>query len=286
MTAISKDMALTPSAGPCLSYPLHGLHVIVTGGSGGIGGGIARALVSAGAKVAILSRNPPEKWHEPPPLDWPCANWISCDLNDLVGTKLALTKYLDEAPPPDVLVHSAVDYGVGGRKSFEQTVFDEWLQMFNVNVHAPFLLTSVMLPYLKGRPKALVLFISSEVVFNAGPHRVAYAATKSALHGTMSGLAKEVEGTGLSVVGVLPEMMIDTPGIRRRRPEGFDYSGYSEPSDFANSTMALIARLGAGDNGKSLIVRASGDLVQVGDFSAPSQSRPLADDRTAAGVGK
>lgn len=276
----SSDMTNTPSMPS--ARPLAGCHALVTGGSAGIGAGIARALFGAGAQVGIVARRPPETWARPMPPDWPRRSWIEADLNDAQASSAALHRYLEAAPPPDILVHSAVSYGVGGRKGFGGIGTDEWQQMFAVNVHAPFVLTRELLPSLLARPRSLVLYVSSEVVFNAGPGRAAYAATKAALHSTMTSLAQETVDAGLSVVGVLPETMVDTPGIRRRRAADFDYTGYASPDDFARPLVPLVAGFGEGCHGRSLVVTADGGLVPVDRLAVPSQSRPLAPAGSAA----
>jgi hypothetical protein len=77
------------------------------------------------------------------------------------------------------------------------------------------------------------------------------------------------------VVQVLPAGMVDSAGIRRRRPANLDYSSYMKPSSFGRLVSELAVTVGEGCHGDSLVVDGDGDWWSVYDRLPVSQSRVL-----------
>ncbi len=254
---------------------LAGLNIIVTGGSSGIGHAMAEALIHAQADVAIISRRSPEQWEHTLPTGWRRDHWIVGDFNQPELLVKNTEKWVAEhwSGKVDGIIHSAVSYGFGSRHTFLEIVPEEWQEIVNVGAYGPFLLTKALLPQLLRQPKGLILHVSSEVAFNAGPGRIGYSATKSAARAMFTGLAQELQGSSVSVVGVLPEGMVDTPGIRRRRPADFDYSDYATADTFAKVTLLLVETFGSAYHGEFLVVDAMGNYRRLIGEDIASQSR-------------
>ncbi|MEU1229665.1 SDR family NAD(P)-dependent oxidoreductase [Streptomyces sp. NPDC005828] len=256
----------------------NGRRALVVGGSTGIGRGIADAWADAGLDVTVLSRSAPAG---------PGAGrlrWRSVDLTD----PGRVVEALDEAAvqPLHAVCYSAVHYGAG-RALFRDCDVAEWRRQIDVNLHGLWLTLDRTLPALR-RPDSPGMFlgISSEVVYNAGPGRSGYAASKAAASALLDSVAQEESaqspgGEALRIVQALPAGMVDTPGIRRRRPEDFDYSAYMTPAGFGPLARELAATSGAGLHGAHLVVGASGTWRPVGEGMPVSQSRALA-ARTAS----
>lgn len=251
------------------------LNVVVTGGSSGIGSAMAEALIYAQANVAIISRHSPDQWDNPVPTNWSKDNWISGDFNhpEILVKKTQQWVAEQWGGKIDVLIHSAVSYGYGSRHTFLHILPEELKEIMDVSVYSPFLLTRALLPFMLEQQKGLIIHISSEVAFNPGPGRIGYSVAKSAARTMFTGLAQELESSPVSVVGILPEGMVDTPGIRRRRPNDFDYSSYASANTFAPITLSLIETGSARYHGKFLgIDRAGNHRIIVGD-NIVSQSK-------------
>lgn len=266
---------------------LLGRTVLVTGGSSGIGNAIARGLFEAGAQVFVLARRAPHTWERPLPAAWPAERgFLQADLGDAEGTRRCLERWLAaEGRALDALVHSAVTYGSPARRPFTQMRLEEWDRVFAVGPRAYFNLVHSVLPVLLARPAALILSLSSEVAYNPAPGRIDYGASKAASRSLSMSLAEELRDTRVSVVELLPEGMVDTPGIRRRRPPGTDLSGHASADSFAPAACRLVASAGAGLNGCTFMVAADGALSGVQGERPPSQTH-LAEARpAAAGVG-
>ncbi len=241
---------------------LTGRRMIVVGGSTGIGHGIADAWFAAGAEVVVCSRNrPADAAH----LGWERIDLTEPDhayerLADLGGGRV------------DAVCFSAVHYGEK-RANFSDVSEEEWRRQLEVNVTGLWLTLQALLPPLREAGPGLFVGVSSEVAFNAGPGRAGYAASKAAAKALLDSVAQEEDG--VHVVQVLPAGMVDSPGIRRRRPAGFDYSSYMQPASFGKLATELAVTAGGGYNGDSLVVGANGDWWSSYDRLPVSQSRTL-----------
>ncbi|MXP49068.1 hypothetical protein FD733_05460 [Pantoea sp. Eser] len=112
----------------------------------------------------------------------------------------------------------------------------------------------------------------SEVVYNVGPGRSGYAATKAACASLIDSLSQEEDPAEVRFISVLPSGMVDSAGIRRRRPSDFDYSGYMKPESFERIAVELIANQNHFINGESLMVQANGHWQPVQETKPASQS--------------
>ncbi|MEE1756452.1 SDR family NAD(P)-dependent oxidoreductase [Streptomyces sp. SP18CS02] len=260
-----------------LTPSVEGRRALVVGGSTGIGRGIADAWADAGLDVLVLSRSAPRG---------PGAerlDWLATDLTDAARVDEVLTAAT--AGPLHAVCYSAVHYG-DRRALFDEVTEAEWRRQVDVNLHGLWLTLSRTLPVLRRtEDPGLFVGVSSEVVYNAGPGRSGYAASKAACAVLLDSVAQEEllgradEGEGqeerVRVVQVLPAEMVDTPGIRRRRPEDFDYSSYMRPASFAPLARELATTAGAGLHGAHLVVDGDGTWQPVGDRTPVSQSRKV-----------
>ncbi|GGS44952.1 SDR family NAD(P)-dependent oxidoreductase [Actinokineospora fastidiosa] len=239
---------------------LAGRRMIVVGGTTGIGRGIADAWAAAGADVVVCGRSRPA---DPGRLRW---ERVDLTEPDHARDRLAALG----AGPVHAVCFSSVYYGEG-RADFRDVSIGEWRAQLAVNVTGLWITLQAFLPALRDAGPGLVVGVSSEVAFNAGPGRSGYAASKAAAKTLLDSIAQEEDE--VRVVQVLPAGMVDTPGIRRRRPVGFDYSSYMTPSCFARVATELAATSGEGRHGDSLVVDGDGGWWSAYDRPPVSQSR-------------
>ncbi len=248
---------------------LRNTTVFVVGGSAGIGRGIADALVKADARVVVLSRTPPKNTLEFTHL---ALEWRQLDLSRPEESRIQLMAALNEfGSQLDAVFYSAVYYGAK-RAPFLAVTEEEWQQQLNVNLNGLWLSLSLTLPFLKKRTPSLFVHLSSEVVYNAGPYRSGYAATKAAASNLISSLAQEDVSEQVRLVQLLPAKMVDTPGIRSRRADDFDYSDYMSPKHFQSAAIKLIQTRGKGMHGKSWVVNEQAQLQHIMQATPISQS--------------
>src|SRR3989338_2503611 len=239
--------------------------ILVIGGSSGIGRGIADALAKAHARVVVLSRTPPAE-------ESTFLEWRFLDLSQPNESRIQLTAVLKELGSQlDVVFYSAVYYGAK-RTLFLKVAEEEWRQQLNVNLHGLWLSLSLTLPWLQRRAPALFVHLSSEVVYNAGPERSGYAATKAAASNLIRSLAQEDPSGKVRLIQLLPEKMVNTSGIRRRRPANFDYHNYMTPQHFSQVALQLVQTRGEGIHGESWVVRDQRQMQRVEEAVPISQS--------------
>lgn len=238
-----------------------GRQALVVGGSTGIGRAIADAWSRVGLEVTVLSRNPPSNPGK--------IRWMSVDLTDHRAVQAALSEAA--ASPLQAVCYAAVYYG-DRRSLFSDTTLSEWRQQLEVNLNGLWLTLQATLPLLRQSQPGLFLNVSSEVVYNGGPGRSGYAATKAACASLMDSLRQEEDPGEVRFISVLPEGMVDSAGIRRRRPSDFDYSGYMRPESFDQIAVEFVTNQDAFTNGESFIVRADGHWQPVQENQPASQS--------------
>jgi NAD(P)-dependent dehydrogenase (short-subunit alcohol dehydrogenase family) len=263
-------MSYTPNSIIQTDINLRNTTALVIGGSAGIGRGIADALAAAHARVVVLSRTSPRY---SPTVPMPLLEWRALDLSDPSSSRMQLSAVLEEfGTHLDAVFYSAIHYGAK-RTPFLAVSEDEWLRQVNVNLNGLWLSLALTLPALQQRAPSLFVHLSSEVVYNAGPERSGYAATKAAASNLMRSIAQEDHAAPVRLVQLLPEKMVDTAGIRSRRPDDFDYSDYMTPRDFQLAALQLMQTRGEGKHGESFVVGENGEMRHINDLTPASQSR-------------
>lgn len=172
--------------------------ILVTGAGDGIGRACALTCAAHGATVVLIGRTPSKLeavYDEIEAAGFPQP--ALCPLN----LETALEKdYLDLADQLfdtfgklDGLVHNAAL--LGPRTMLDNVKADAWLQLMQVNVNAPFLLSKSMMPLLRAAPDASVVCVSSSVGRKGRAYWGPYAVSKFALEGMMQVFADEQDGT-------------------------------------------------------------------------------------------
>lgn len=237
------------------------MGVLLTGGSSGIGRAILEDLLGSGIRVTVVSRRDPRVWEPPVSGDRSAFGWLKLDLSDRDSVTRVLEEWLrSNGGSLDSVIHSAVCYGSDGRHPFTEHSAKEFDEVYAVNVYAQFVVTRATVPYLLERPRGCVLGISSDVALLPGPGRVAYASSKAASHSVLAALAMEVAGSNVAVVELAPEGHVDTPGLRRRRPVGFDFSVVGRAGVFGPAVNWILQQGSPDMNGKSFILSRTGEL--------------------------
>lgn len=181
-------------------FDLTGKNALVTGASGGIGGGIAEALHAAGANVALSgTREAPLK--ELAEKLGGKAHVVPANLADpeAVG---ALPKAAAEAMGSvDILVNNA---GITRDNLFMRMSDDEWRQVLDVNLTSVFQLSRAVLRGMMKARWGRIINITSVVGTTGNPGQGNYAAAKAGLVGMSKSLAYEVASRGITVNCVAP----------------------------------------------------------------------------------
>jgi short-subunit dehydrogenase len=171
---------------------LAGRHVVITGGSRGLGAAMAREFASADARVTLVART--ERALAEVAVETGAA-YVVADLrspDDLIAR-------LEQDTPIDVLVNNA---GIDEIGSFVDIDAATIRDVFTINAIAPAELARQAVPGMVARGGGRLVFISSLSAQVAMPGLAVYSATKAALSQLAEGLRVDLAGTGVGVTSV------------------------------------------------------------------------------------
>jgi 3-oxoacyl-[acyl-carrier protein] reductase len=175
----------------------------VTGGSGDIGGAIARALAADGCNVFVHAHAGLERAQavvDAIAAGGGRAQAIGFDLTNAGATRAALDRVL-EAGPIQILVHNA---GVHDDAPLAGMREDQWRRVIDVSLNGFFHVTQPLLLPMARTRWGRIVSVSSVAAVLGNRGQVNYAAAKSALHGASKSLAREMASRGISVNVVAP----------------------------------------------------------------------------------
>ena len=193
-----------------------GENVLITGGCGDIGRGIARAFLDEGKRVTLVDLNtePGSKLEADPDR----LRLIELDLADAVATEEALRPLACSDDAPDVLVNGvgwSPKYNAKGEfwKTWDMPV-DHFKAVVDVNLTSVFQCTGLFIPAMLKRGHGRIINISSLAARVGGDVApVHYVSGKAGVLGLTKVVARELSGTGLTINAVNPGR-IDTQMIK------------------------------------------------------------------------
>ncbi|MGN6519086.1 MAG: 3-oxoacyl-ACP reductase FabG [Dokdonella sp.] len=178
-------------------------RALVTGGSGDIGGAIARALAADGCEVLVHAHSGLERAQAVVTEIGAAggrARAIAFDLVDGEAARVALEGELEHGPI-QVVVHNA---GIHDDAPLAGMREEQWRRVIDVSLHGFFhVVQPLLLPMARTRWGRIVSLSSvAAVLGNRG--QANYAAAKSALHGATRSLAREMASRGITANVVAP----------------------------------------------------------------------------------
>ena len=244
-------------------FRLDGRCALVTGASGGIGGGIARALHARGAAVTLAGRNAEALAALAAALGGR-AHVAQADLADPAAAD-ALVKSAEGAMGKlDILVNNA---GLT-RDGLAMRMKDEdWQAVIDVNLGAAFRLARAALRGMMRQRFGRIVTITSVVGHTGNPGQANYAASKAGLAGMTKALAAEVATRDITVNCVAPgfietamtESLTDSQKeqLRARIPAG----RFGRPEDVAGGVVFLASDEAAYITGQTLHVNGGMAMI-------------------------
>jgi 3-oxoacyl-[acyl-carrier protein] reductase len=181
-------------------FDLTGKGALVTGATGGIGGGIARAFHKQGATV-VLSGTKAEKLEALRAELGERAHVLACDLADrkavaeLAGKAEALTGHLD------IVVNNA---GMTKDNLFMLLKDDDWDKVLAVNLTSAFTLCRAAVRGMMKRRWGRIINITSISGIIGNPGQANYAASKAGMIGMTKSMAREVAPRGITANCIAP----------------------------------------------------------------------------------
>ena len=192
-----------------MTQSLKGRSVAVTGGSKGIGKGIARVFAQAGAKVAIIARHADQAEASAKEIGRG-AFGLAGDVTSLASMEKALKAVADKNGGLDVLCANA---GIFPPAKLEDMTSEQWDEVVDTNLKGTFHSVKAAIPYMKKSDQGRIVLTSSITGPVTGfPGWTHYGATKAGQLGFMRTACIELAKYGITVNAVMPGNII-TEGL-------------------------------------------------------------------------
>lgn len=230
-------------------FDLSGQTALITGGGTGLGFGIAKCFVAAGARVVLVGRREAE-------LNKACsalgtnAFTLRGDVNQTEHTEALLDNAEKLAGPITILVNNA---GVHLKKDALDTSDAEFASVMQTHVFGAFALAREAGRRMLARKSGNVIFIASMASFLSIPKIVAYTTAKTATLGLVRALAAEWGPSGVRVNAIAPGWIhsdmtakaLDNDPPRKAKILGRTALGrFGEAEDIGWAAVYLCSRAG------------------------------------------
>lgn len=182
-------------------------YAIVTGGTSGIGLGVAKMLLSKGYYVFATYVGTPLNFNLP---DFEPILVNQTDRNDVYRF---IEHVKNKTTHIDCLVCNA---GISIRKEFTEYADSDWDMMMEVAVNSHFIMCRELFPIIPGGSR--IIFTGSQMALTPHATVLAYGVTKAAVHALCKNLVKEFEGTGTTVNTIVPGF-VNTPWQKEKPDE-------------------------------------------------------------------
>ena len=170
--------------------------IVVSGGGQGIGLGISRILLEAGARLLIVQRSPLAAELTSQPVELIEADLALADSYDAIAN--AISRNHDHV---DALVNNA---GFMFEQTLEQMQLEDWNRMLAVNLTAPVFLSRALLPLMRAAGGGSIVNIGSIEGLAANPQHAAYCASKGGLHALTKAMAVDLGSDNIRVNAIAP----------------------------------------------------------------------------------
>jgi 2-deoxy-D-gluconate 3-dehydrogenase len=200
------------------NFTLHGKAALVTGGNGGIGLAMARALREAGAALAIAGRDSAKNAAAARELD---AVALGCDVSKEGECRAMVDEAARRLGRLDVLLNNA---GINVRKAPQDYSLEEWRLVIDTNLTSAFVASQAAYAHMKRAGGGKIINIGSMMSLFGASFAAPYGASKGGIVQLTKSLAAAWAKDNIQVNAVLPGW-IDTALTRRARE---DVSGLHE----------------------------------------------------------
>ncbi|GAA3344621.1 SDR family NAD(P)-dependent oxidoreductase [Amorphoplanes nipponensis] len=219
--------------------------VLVTGGAGGLGGAVLKALrdqdwrIVAPVRTGGAGRLPQG------------VVTVTADLNDPAEVAAAVaTASAEPGAPLRAVINLAGGYAGGG--PVHETPVEDFEAILRANLRPTYLVTAAALPHLVDAGGGSVVCVSSRAAVAPFAGAAGYATAKAAVLAFANAVAVEYRKSGVRCNTVLPSV-IDTPANRAAQP-GADFSRWVTPAEIAQVITFLAGDGSAPTSGATIPV--------------------------------
>jgi NAD(P)-dependent dehydrogenase (short-subunit alcohol dehydrogenase family) len=249
--------------------------VLVTGGTKGIGRGIAEAFLCAGARVVVCARSASDSL--PASADGRPAEFLACDVREPEAVRALVAAIVERHGRLDLLVNNA-----GGSPSADAATASPRFHegVVRLNLLAPLNLAQAANAVMQSQPAGgVIVFIGSISAQRPSPGTAAYGAAKAAVLSLTASLAVEW-APKVRVVAV-------SPGLVRTEQSQLHYGDaagiaavsatiplarMAEPADVANACLFVASPRAAYMSGTNLLLHGGGETPAFLEAARTGQS--------------
>ena len=230
-----------------ISFSVEGLQVLISGGSGGIGGAFAKAFLAHGAQVIVTDLQP-----APEALLKAGARYESLDVTSDEAVE-ALAKKVDKL---DVLIHCA-----GKLSRWEEHKPEVFRNIVDIHLFGNVRLAAAFRPHLK-QARGCMINIASMYSYFGAPQVPAYASAKTAIIGLTKSLALAYAEDGIRVNAIAPGWIAtdisrggrENPEFNEKLMARLPSKRWAEPEELAGTALFLASPASSLINGVTIPV--------------------------------
>jgi NAD(P)-dependent dehydrogenase (short-subunit alcohol dehydrogenase family) len=186
-------------------------HLILTGGTGGLGTTVTQLAQSLGAEITIPYHSLNEVEHFRQSVTDAKVNFIFADLRE----EKSVMEVFNKQTRVDVLIHL-----MGGFSSGETAAYslEDWNRQMMLNLTSTFLVCKYALKRMKENGYGRIITVSSRAAVEPPGETAVYSASKAGVIALTRSIAEETKGHNITANTVLPSI-IDTPSNRKNMGE-------------------------------------------------------------------
>ncbi len=242
--------------------------VLVTGGTGGIGLGIAGAFYQCGSRVIVCGRN--RERLSAVEKKFPGITALSCGVGNGSQRNHLAAEVIRRFPELDILVNNAgIQRYVDLKKGYDELKSGE--DEIAINFVSVVELTALFIGHLMSRPSATIINVSSGLGFMPMLDTPVYSATKAAVHTYTLVLRQQLKDTSVRVIEIVPPMVDTGLNKKGRDAAHLKFRGIGLPEYIPTIIRGL-------ENDEEIIFHGGGATI-LSDARGESESRLLKPSR-------
>jgi NAD(P)-dependent dehydrogenase (short-subunit alcohol dehydrogenase family) len=227
-------------------FSLAGQVAIITGGSRGIGRGIAEIFGAAGARLALVARDPARLAETADRLRGEGYEVLDCPADVAVEAQVHATvqRVIEDFGQVDILVNNAGILQAGPIGNFTAA---DWERMIATNLTSVFYFCRAVAPLLSAQRSGRIINIASITGQTGGVSGgVHYSASKGGMLALTKTLARDLAPYNVTVNAICPgqietDTVTLTPEARRRLEEIIPLGRIGRPEDIAQAALFLAS---------------------------------------------